>query len=167
METLAFAFLTLSTCSRFSSLPWSWFLSHTAKSLSCVTAPRVSLSWAYSDFTCANTTSKERRLSLGVQLYYSLEVFSSQLCFEGPRPDPGLELGQVEILQNQIRSPFTLLGPRLVSQYVMNQNGSEWTPNLVLSSADDVVCYHHCQTKQGKSEKHGREKSYMKISGKG
>lgn len=54
-------FLTLSTCSRFSSLSWSWFLSHRAKSLSCVTAPRVSLSLAYSDFTCADRTrSKEQ-----------------------------------------------------------------------------------------------------------
>ncbi|TNN69050.1 hypothetical protein EYF80_020753 [Liparis tanakae] len=34
---------------------------HRAKSLSCVTAPRVSLSWAYSDFTCADRTSKEQR----------------------------------------------------------------------------------------------------------
>lgn len=58
---LGAGFLTLSTCSRFSSLSWSWFLSHRAKSLSCVTAPRVSLSLAYSDFTCADTTSKEHR----------------------------------------------------------------------------------------------------------
>lgn len=42
--------LTLSTCSRFSSLPRSWFLSNRAKSLSCVTAPRVSLRLTYSDF---------------------------------------------------------------------------------------------------------------------
>lgn len=57
---LGVGFLTLSTCSRFSSLSWSWFLSHRAKSLSCVTAPRVSLSLAYSDFTCTDR-SKERR----------------------------------------------------------------------------------------------------------
>lgn len=62
MLALGDGFLTLSTCSRFSSLPWSWFLSHRAKSLSCVTAPRVSLSWAYSDFTCADRTFKEQRV---------------------------------------------------------------------------------------------------------
>lgn len=52
---------TLSTCSKFSSLPWSWFLSQRAKSLSCVTTPRASLSWAYSDFTC---TQSERAAHL-------------------------------------------------------------------------------------------------------
>lgn len=49
-QTRRTAFLTLSTCSRFSSLPWSWFLSNRAKSLSWVTAPRVSLRLTYSDF---------------------------------------------------------------------------------------------------------------------
>lgn len=50
-QTIRTVFLTLSTCSRFSSLPWSWFLSNRAKSLSCVTAPRVSLRLTYSDFS--------------------------------------------------------------------------------------------------------------------
>lgn len=50
-QTRRTVFLTLSTCSRFSSLPWSWFLSNRAKSLSCVTAPRVSLRLTYSDFS--------------------------------------------------------------------------------------------------------------------
>lgn len=59
-SALGAGLLTLSTCSRFSSLSWSWFFSHRAKSLSCVTAPRVSLSLAYSDFTCADRTSKSK-----------------------------------------------------------------------------------------------------------
>lgn len=63
--------LTLSTCSRFSSLSWSWFLSHRAKSLSCVTAPRVSLSLAYSDFTCREQREFEEMLlsSVDVELF--------------------------------------------------------------------------------------------------
>lgn len=58
-QTIRTVFLTLSTCSRFSSLPWSWFLSNRAKSLSCVTAPRVSLRLTYSDFTHKNKKREE------------------------------------------------------------------------------------------------------------
>ena len=53
-------FLTLSTCSRFSSLPWSWFFSRTAESRSHVTVPSVSLSWAYSAFTWGRTHTHTR-----------------------------------------------------------------------------------------------------------
>lgn len=56
--------LTLSTCSRFSSLPWSWFLSNRAKSLSCVTAPRVSLRLTYSDWSPEETEKRAKRLLL-------------------------------------------------------------------------------------------------------
>lgn len=81
-SALRAGFLTLSTCSRFSSLSWSWFLSHRAKSLSCVTAPRVSLSWAYSDFTCADRISKGQRdwvWECSCTTVYFLGLFSG--CF--------------------------------------------------------------------------------------
>ncbi len=43
--------LTFSTCSRFSSLPWSSVLSNRAQSLSTVTVYRASSSFSYSLFT--------------------------------------------------------------------------------------------------------------------
>lgn len=75
--------LTLSTCSRFSSLSWSWFLSHRAKSLSCVTAPRVSLSLAYSDFTCTEQRELEEILVSSVDVELFPPPSHKRGCLEG------------------------------------------------------------------------------------